>query len=56
MELYFKDVEALPGETGEALNCCADGTAEETGDTAENLASAELAELAERVSAARSVY
>ena len=53
MELYFKDLEADPGASEPALDCAGSEAAEEQGDTAEDVA---FAELAERVSAARLVY
>jgi hypothetical protein len=56
MELYFKDLETEDGATDVSLNFASnagdDGT-DERGDTAEDVA---FAELAERVSAARLVY
>lgn len=53
MELYFKDLEAESDATGLSQNCSGNEVAEERGDTAEDIA---FAELAERVSAARLVY
>lgn len=53
MELYFKDLEAEAAATDTALECFGNEPAEERGDTAEDIA---FAELAERVSAARLVY
>jgi hypothetical protein len=53
MELYFKDLEAEGGATDLSLNNSGSETAEERGDTADDIA---FAELAERVSAARLVY
>lgn len=53
MELYFKDLEAESGLTDLSLNDSGSETAEERGDTADDIA---FAELAERVSAARLVY
>jgi hypothetical protein len=53
MELYFKDLEAESGATDLSLDFSGNELAEERGDTAEEIA---FAELAERVSAARLVY
>jgi hypothetical protein len=53
MELFFKDLESEVGATDPSLNCFGNEAAEEQGDTAEDIA---FAELAERVSAARLVY
>lgn len=53
MELYFKDLESEDGASDLAMNCSGDEVAEEQGDTAEDIA---FAELTERVSAARLVY
>ncbi|MEP7084372.1 MAG: hypothetical protein ABI854_06505 [Betaproteobacteria bacterium] len=53
MELYFKDLEA-DGTNTDPETCCAGAEQGETqGETAEDIA---FAELAERVSAARLVY
>lgn len=53
MELYFKDLETEGSATELSLNFSGNEVAEERGDTAEDIA---FAELAERVSAARLVY
>ena len=53
MELYFKDLESDGDQADEPLNCAANEVVDESGDMAEDIA---FAELAERVSAARSVY
>ena len=53
MELYFKDLEAEAAASDAALECFVNAPSEERGDTAEDIA---FAELAERVSAARLVY
>jgi hypothetical protein len=53
VELYFKDLETEGSATELSLNFCGNEVAEERGDTAEDIA---FAELAERVSAARLVY
>jgi hypothetical protein len=53
MELYFKDLEAEAGATDLVLNFSGNEVAGDQGDSAEDIA---FAELAERVSAARLVY
>ncbi len=53
MELYFKDLEADCGTTATELDCAGAEHLEAQGETAEDVA---FAELAERVSAARLVY
>jgi hypothetical protein len=53
MELYFKDLEAEVDAPDLSLNRSGNDVAEDQGDTAEDVA---FAELAERVSAARLVY